>query len=269
MLYERDYRFLLKDEIVQREKAKKHLNTKGKLGLSVANLYKYHDMMLKAAYYYESLFPNNYLHTGELQDKKRLISIKNSFEKLLNAKPSERQILNFIKSKQAYFIIGSIFQGYFDFGHHAAYAFKEFELPPNYIADYLLIGKNSGGYEFIFVELEEANNNITTKDGSFGTTIRKGLKQIDDWNFWLESNFSHLKLLFDKHIGTLDKSMPREFFEFDKTRIHYVVVAGRRSHYNDKTYRLRRKLQKESSTKLLHYDNLLDGIDSLNQIQNY
>lgn len=268
MLYSRNYKILLKEEITQRQKAKKYLDKYKASGISPTALFKYHDMMPKAAYYYESLFPNNLLFIGELEDQKRLSRTKTSLKKLLDKSPSERQIIDFIKKNEAYFVIGSIFQGYFDFGHHQAFAFKEFELPPNYIADYLLIGKNSGGYEFVFVELEDANINITTKDGSFGATIRKGLKQVDEWNSWLEANFSHLKLLFDKYVGE-EEMMPNEFMAFDKTRVHFVVVAGRRTDYNEKTYRLRRKLNKESNVKLLHYDNLIDGIDSLIQVGNY
>ena len=97
---------------------------------------------------------------------------------LLDNSATEREILNFIRDKQAYFIIASILKGFhYRFGHHNAFAFKEFELPPNYLVDYLLVGKNSGGYEFVFIELENATGQITNNDGEFGTTIRKGIKQ--------------------------------------------------------------------------------------------
>lgn len=166
-------------------------------------------------------------------------------------------MLNFINKESAYFIVGSILKDNYTFGHHALYIFPEFELPPNFRVDYLLVGKSSGGYEFIFVELESIYKNITIKDGSFGETIRKGLRQIEDWDSWIEANFSHLRLVFEKLLKD-GENLPKEFLELDKSRIHYALVAGKRSDYNEKTYRLRRKHQKENEVLILHYDNLFD-----------
>jgi hypothetical protein len=45
-----------------------------------------------------------------------------------------------------------------------------------------LVGKNSSGYEFIFVKLESPYGQIVTKDGDFGNVIRKGIKQVMDWD---------------------------------------------------------------------------------------
>ena len=61
-----------------------------------------------------------------------------------------------------------------------------------------------------------------------------------------------------------DISLPKELYEYDSTRINYVVIAGRRKDYSEKTYRLRREYQKNDNIYILHYDNLLDLIDSVN-----
>lgn len=182
------------------------------------------------------------------------------FKILLEKECTERDILNFINKEKAYYVIASIFDGY-RFGHHQAFLFREFELPPNYIVDFVLIGKNSGGFEFIFVELENPNGQIVTKEGEFGVAIRKGIKQINDWDDWIEKNFYSLRLVFNKYMGQQEQ-LPKEFYELEKSRIHYVVIAGRRSDYTNKTYQLRRKLLKSNNILLLHYDNLLD-IDPL------
>jgi hypothetical protein len=165
--------------------------------------------------------------------------------------------LNFIRDDEAFFIIGSLIKNNYTFGHHALFVFPEFKMPPNYQADYLIVGRNSDGHHFVFVELENPSGDITLKDGSYGTTIRKGIKQIDDWEIWLEQNFSHLRLVFE---GQQNKSarLPNEFRDFDRTRVHYIVVAGRRSDYNERTYRLRRTHLEQRKLLVVHYDNLID-----------
>ena len=167
-------------------------------------------------------------------------------------------ILNNNRDKKAYFLLGGILKKYYHFGHHAMYIFPEFQMPPNYRTDYLLVGKNSDGYHFIFVELEAPHSNITLKDGTIGETIRKGTNQIDFWEVWLEGNFSHLTLLFEQYKNPT-MPLPKEFTSFDKSRIHFVVVAGRRKDFSEMTYRLRRAKLEQQKLNILHYDNLIDG----------
>jgi hypothetical protein len=273
MLYDRDYRILTNEEKCSWEKLENALyKIKAKKGglISPETLNKYHQNIPVAAYYYQQLFPNHYLDTDELKNKDRLITIMEGFKKILESEATERDILNFINRKKAYFIIASILKGFhYCFGHHKAFAFKEFELPTNHVVDYLLIGKNSGGYEFIFVELENPFGQVTTSDGEFGVTIRKGLKQVNDWDCWLENNYHSLKQLYDKYLGKHITDLPREFYELDKSRLHYAVVAGRRKDFSKKTYQLKRRLLKTNNILLLHYDNLIDSTDLLLKGGNY
>jgi len=263
MIYERDYSKLTKKEEDIVNKIKKSASKKGRREYSVDDVLKYP----KAAFFFESLFPNNMLDTDDLRfndsNQKLLQELK---ELIDNESTTERQIVNFIKSNRAYFIIASVLTD-FRFGHHNAYAFPEFELPPDYKADCLIIGESSYGHEFIFIELENPHNNITTKDGSFGETFRKGIRQIENWNSWIEENFSHLELVFRKHKGTTC-DLPREFLKLDTTRIHYVVIAGRRKDFNEKTYRLARQM-KAQRIGILHYDNLLDKTEQILRSENF
>lgn len=265
MLYDRDYRILTKEEKNKWQKAENRLNSvsskDGSYFVSLDHLSKYWEDLPEAVVFHRTLFPNNYIHSSiEHKDTAKTQRIIKAFEKLLDKGVTEREIVNFIKEKKGYFLIrDAIFQR-FATGHHGSYIFREFELPPNYIADYLLVGKSSGGYEFIFVEFENVVKNITTKSGDLGASIRKGLQQVEDWSTWLDANFSHLKLLFEKHKNS-NVELPDEFIALDKSRIHFAVVAGRRSDFNDKTYRLARKHRK-NNIQILHYDNLIDSANS-------
>ena len=121
-------------------------------------------------------------------------------------------------------------------GHHASdYLFPEFPIEGGkYKADYLLVGKGSGGHEFVFIELEAPHWRTTLKDGYYGESTRKGYNQIDDWG---------------SAIGR----------DYDSSRFHFVVVSGIRDDFDDKSYEIRRKDIKRRGILWLHYDNLYEG----------
>lgn len=214
----------------------------------------------KSVRHFKSLFPNNFIDAVDLiKSAEQLQATLAEFETLLNkTDTTERDILNFIRDKEAYFIIGSLLKNNYPFGHHALFLFPEFKMPPDYQADYLLVGRNSDGYHFVFVELENPYNGITLQDGTYGTTIRKGIKQVEDWEIWLERYFSNLEPVFKGLQGKRDV-LPDEFRKFDKTRIHFVVVAGKRTDYNERTYRLKRSNFDQRKIRVVHYDNLIDS----------
>lgn len=212
---------------------------------------------------HKSLFPNNYLDVVELENKQKLSTISTDFKLLITSESTrERDILNYINSSsENNFLIGSIMKSFFDFGHHEGHIFSEFPLGTSFKVDYLLLGLNSHGWHFVFIELEAISGQITTKNGDFGTVLRKGSSQIKDWEIWLEKNFNYLTEFFLRKIKPND-SLPTEFYNYDRTRVHYVVVAGRRSDFNDRTYRLVRE-SKSENIHYIHYDKLLDACDAL------
>jgi hypothetical protein len=261
MLYQRDFRKLNEQEQTAYDKAKEMEASTEEF--DAENFFTLHEMMPIAAYYFESLFPNNYLSIEELAKPAPFHTKLDGYKQLIeNPASGERDILNYIKNNEAYFIIASMLKKGFDFGHHDAYIFKEFSLPPYFKADYLIIGKNSGGHEFVFVELESVYGQITNNDGALGTCFRAGIKQTEDWDAYIEANFQTISLLFDqaKMPGI---NLAQEFLKLDKSRIHYAVIAGRRADFNDKTRRIKRKTRDDRKIHLLHYDNLIDTSNSL------
>lgn len=269
MLYDRDYNILTSEEDERIKHAKKYLTErKSEIGISAEVLLKYHELLPNASYYHDSLFPNNYLNIDELKDSNFISSLQLKFKKLIDSDITERDILNFINCERNYLIIASLFHSGFDFGHHEAFLFNEFELTSNYKTDYLLVGKNSGGYHFVFIELENPYNQIVTKSGELGATFRKGIKQVEDWDSWIEGNFSNLRLVFNKYKNT-KTTLPEEFTILDKSRINYIVIAGRRIDFNEKTYEIKRRYLKRNNIKILHYDNLIDLLDILKSRKNY
>lgn len=214
----------------------------------------------KALRYYETLFPNNYLDVFELQELKTGLDCRlEQFKVLLESEDiKESNILQFIKNPdgKSYFIIASLIRRY-NFGHHGVFLFPEFQIGNTYRADFLIVGTSSNGYEFVFVELESPKGKITIGNGYLGEAFRKGLNQIDDWKTWLDANFSLLKETFNK-AKKLGQVLPDEFVSMNINRIHYVVIAGRRSDFTQKIYDFRMRHKRDSNCSLLHYDNLID-----------
>lgn len=265
--YERDYTVLTgaeQDEykrILEKEKT-------GKLGDLDIRTNMFRDYP-KAARHFLSLFPNNYLDIVDLDDDDGVSALVNQFLKKLNdgSIGDERDIARFIQETKAYYLIASIFN-YYDFGHHEALVFPEFQLSSTFKVDYLLVGRNSDGYSFIFVELEHPVKQITLLDGELGNAFRKGIKQVKDWKNWLFGNFSTFTSTIKKYKHP-DKQLPDEFYTFDPTRCHYVVVAGRREDLNDTTRRIRREHLEEQKIRLLHYDNIIDSTMAVLKQRNY
>jgi hypothetical protein len=210
----------------------------------------------KTLRYYETLFPNNYLDIFELKELgTELNSRLEEFRDLLESEDiRESDILRFIRNpdSKSYFIIASLLRRY-DFGHHAAFLFREFQLGNSYKADFMIIGQSSNGYEFVFVEIESPKGRITMGDDYLGECFRKGLNQIDDWKTWLDANFSSLKETFNK-AKKLGQALPDEFVSMNSNRIHSVVIAGRRSDFTSKIYDLRMRYKRDSHCQLLHYE---------------
>jgi len=259
-LYDRDYTILTSDEEAEFRllKGQEIVKEVGTIKIREPLFHKYP----KAVRHYISLFPNNYMDFAELQKREELNNKLACFQQLLDSEDvNERSILNFINQHRAYFIIASLLSKYFHFGHHATYLFPEFQLGNSYQADYLIIGQSSGGHEFVFVELEAPKGNgIILIDGELGEVFRKGKKQLRDWQGWLDGYYSSLKETFNKS-RRADVPLPDEFVTMDRSRLHFVVIAGKRTNFQiqNKTYEIRRKERMETNFLLLHYDNLIDA----------
>ena len=102
------------------------------------------------------------------------------------------------------------------------------------------------------MECESINGSIIIKDDVFGESIRKGKTQVENWSFYLEQQWNNVYYkLLEK--ANDDTSLPKEFTYYDSSRIHFLVVAGRRSEYTDVAQRRIREEEKHR-VKITNYD---------------
>ena len=260
-LYDRDYSELIGDDqdywekMVEEENAHK----KEKFFIEIPK-FREHP---KAIRHFQSLFPNNYLDPVDLTSEAENFSeIVLAFKDELDSEDfNERSICKFIKDNEAYFIIASLLKEYCNFGHHSAFLFPEFKLGVDWEVDYLLVGENSDGWHFLFIELQEPTGNIVLQNGEFGECFRKGFAQIKEWETWLEANYPSIKQTFDKSRNPM-YDLPDEFYTLDKTRIKFGVIAGRRKDFDQVAYRRARDYEKQL-TIVTHYDKLIDTANNI------
>ncbi|WP_300645789.1 hypothetical protein [Nocardioides sp.] len=64
-------------------------------------------------------------------------------------------------------------------------------LGSEYVPDFLVLGLNSVGPEWVTVELEAPRHKILNQDGSLSGPTRQGVKQVQDWREWLTSHVAY------------------------------------------------------------------------------
>lgn len=251
-LYTRDYTVLSADEIMKKEEYQKQTAQVDILNIKPMECYPL------AVRHNLALFPNNHIELLGMKEESNIHALNEGFLQLIEKEGClEQEVLNYINQTPAYHIVGSILKDRFPFGHHELYLFKEMWLGDKYRTDYVLIGKGSGGYEFVLVEFEKPDGRIVLKDGHFGESFRKGLYQVDDWKAWMDGNFD----IFVKDLASVkgETEFPAELTKYDSTRFHYVVVAGRRDDFTETIYRNVRDKRQRMDIHLLHHDNLYDS----------
>ena len=174
-----------------------------------------------------------------------------SFKNQLDCSIKEHDIQDYIKKNSKWFIPLSILKDY-DFGHHDAYVVPEFAMGSEYKADYLLIGKNSLGWNYIFVEFEGVNCRFKQNNKRDVTKeVRNGITQIREWRKWIDCCKDYFEKTIGKEID--DYNIPTWVF-------HYCLVVGRRKEMDDEANSLRGQIQSESGIQIITYDRLVDNI---------
>lgn len=72
-------------------------------------------------------------------------------------------------------------------------------LGSEYVPDFLVLGVNSVGPQWVTVEIEAARHPIQNTDGTFSSATRHGVKQVQDWRDWLTTNVAYAQTELNLH----------------------------------------------------------------------
>ena len=178
----------------------------------------------------------------------------NQFLSVLDSASKENDVQNYIKRNEKWFITASLLKDY-DFGQHEAYLIPKQELGSEFRVDYMIVGKNSLGYQVVLVEFENVNVDYKLHLSNTETeAVRKGLTQIRDWDRWMETNKQYF--LESSGLISLTRIIP-------SWCIHYCLVVSRRTRMDEISNQLRGHSQKNSNLHIVSYDRLVDNIRRL------
>lgn len=78
-------------------------------------------------------------------------------------------------------------------GNWATYVIPKQKLGNQYETDYLVLGENSLGPQWIAVEIESPRHKLLTKDGRLRKEVSHAVDQIKDWRDWLSENVAYAR----------------------------------------------------------------------------
>jgi hypothetical protein len=200
--------------------------------------------------------PDNFMNLGHLRYQKIDFNKEaDNFLDVLNSALKENDVQKYIKTNQKWFIPGSLFRNY-DFGHHEAYLLSEPALGAEYRADYMLLGRNSIGYQIVLVEFEDVNiDYVLSSSNTEAESVRKGLSQIQDWKRWMDDNRAYF--INSVGLSSVSGNIP-------SWGIYYCLVVGRRSRMNDIANEMRgQKTRETPGLSIVSYDRLVDNTRAL------
>jgi hypothetical protein len=76
-------------------------------------------------------------------------------------------------------------------GASGTYVIPKQRLGAEHVPDFLVLGINSLGPQWLLVEIEATRHGIVNKDGTLTGPTRHAIKQIQDWGEWLMTNIAY------------------------------------------------------------------------------
>lgn len=158
----------------------------------------------------------------------------NEFEKLLGTSDKEEALQVFLK-KHPLFL------------HPTAVVIPKQKLGAEFITDFVLVNPSDQGPVYHFIEIEKASHKVLTKHHQHSAPTSHAMKQIRDWDIWLESHKAYLKSVLPG-------------LESPK----FKIIIGRSKEMDDTAKAHLRSYNRDSkNTELLTYDDVLTNYRSL------
>ncbi|MEZ0579282.1 Shedu anti-phage system protein SduA domain-containing protein [Nocardioides sp. MH1] len=131
-------------------------------------------------------------------------------------------------------------------GGHGRWVIPQKRLGAEYVPDFVIAEKHSGGFVWQFVELQSPQAKLfVPSSGRQSAQLDEGLRQILEWRRWLESNLDYARRPRSQHGLGLTEVGPR-----DKG----LLIIGRERDLDDVDRQRRRQLSEVNSIAIHTYD---------------
>jgi len=141
-------------------------------------------------------------------------------------------------------------------GGHGRWVIPHKKLGSEYITDFLIGEKHSGGFVWIAVELESPKVKLFNKYGDPSKPLNHAIRQILDWRAWLQENQNYAARSRNKNgLGLTDI----------EPRLEGLILIGREKDLKDNNKELRRQLTNDLRIKIHTYDWLIRTASSRNE----
>ncbi len=162
-----------------------------------------------------------------------------------------KEKLNSVKSEQSmqkYFENNPIFLIQHLGGGHGRWVIPHKKLGSEFITDFVIGEKHSGGFQWTAVELESPKAIMFNKNGDPNKTLNHAIRQILDWRAWLKKNQNYASREREKNgLGLIDID----------SQVEGLIIIGREKYLNPNNNELRRQISLENRIKIHTYDWIL------------
>lgn len=158
-------------------------------------------------------------------------------KQLLDSASGERKVVEWLKESRENTLVLSRTVSTFGFPNLVV---AEFQFGTDHKADFVLLGRYSGGFSIHFVEVEPPNARLYTKKGVPHARLAGAIKQIEDWKSFettrraavideLEKSFKKRELIWGKSRVVMENTGKRLHDPTVWLQYHYHIIIGRRN----------------------------------------
>lgn len=134
-------------------------------------------------------------------------------------------------------------------GGHGRWVLPKQKFGDEFVSDFIIGEKHSGGYYWTLVELERPNMDAFTKAGQQTAELSHAINQIQSWRSFLTANQNYATRPISEHgLGLPDIT----------NQVKGLIILGRRHRLQEKDRALRRQIEHDLRIEIHSFDWLLD-----------
>jgi hypothetical protein len=187
-------------------------------------------------------------------------------KQLLDSEPGERVVVDWLKKGSENTLVLSRTVSRFGFPNLVV---AEFQFGTDYKADFVLIGRYSGGFAVHFAEIEPPNVPLFTKQGIPSKRLVGAIKQVEDWKIFektkrsvildeLSKAFKKKELIFGRSKEVMENTGRHLYDPKVSLQFYYHIIIGRRKGMSPDDLQRKASSLEIKNIEIITFDRLLE-----------